>query len=439
MRSADESDTNEVKIESHRENQQQQGEASLHSDRLSGVAVPPASSIANLTTALLNSSIPLTVFQNHLSLSAPVVVTSTFRNADQSFVEFNGQGCNQVLSGDFGLRFVADSSFKPPVVIGGGGGGGGPLPLATMPPIKRETDVDSEFSTSENESGSNQEWPQSGGSMAQSDESAVDYSLTAPNYNSADSAGAKSAKKMRTSTGSRRSGKDLTPEEDERRKLRRERNKLAAAKCRQKRVDQTNTLLAETQVLEDEGARLEEEIKKYQQQKEELEFILEAHRLHCGLGKHPPPPPSSAPAPVARPASLPPPLAPPVPPPPAPLSHEFLPPPVKVEGSEKSMEELRPPPATTTRVVSFLQRPTSFPLVSRSLAVGSGGLPISTPSSGGIIFTLGLDSMLDGHTGLTPITGVPSLVVQTPQNPPAEHAQPGGDNNLTPSSALMSL
>jgi len=36
----------------------------------------------------------------------------------------------------------------------------------------------------------------------------------------------------------------LTPEEDERRRMRRERNKFAAAKCRQKRVDLTNQLLA---------------------------------------------------------------------------------------------------------------------------------------------------------------------------------------------------
>ena len=35
----------------------------------------------------------------------------------------------------------------------------------------------------------------------------------------------------------------LSPEEEERRRLRRERNKLAAAKCRQRRVDQTNTLI----------------------------------------------------------------------------------------------------------------------------------------------------------------------------------------------------
>mgnify|MGYP001613232853 CR=1 FL=1 len=35
----------------------------------------------------------------------------------------------------------------------------------------------------------------------------------------------------------------LTPEEAERRKVRRERNKLAAAKCRQRRVDLTNRLI----------------------------------------------------------------------------------------------------------------------------------------------------------------------------------------------------
>lgn len=36
----------------------------------------------------------------------------------------------------------------------------------------------------------------------------------------------------------------LTPEDEEKRRLRRERNKQAAAKCRQKRVDLTNQLQA---------------------------------------------------------------------------------------------------------------------------------------------------------------------------------------------------
>jgi len=35
----------------------------------------------------------------------------------------------------------------------------------------------------------------------------------------------------------------LSAEEEERRRIRRERNKLAAAKCRQRRVDHTNRLM----------------------------------------------------------------------------------------------------------------------------------------------------------------------------------------------------
>jgi len=35
------------------------------------------------------------------------------------------------------------------------------------------------------------------------------------------------------------------------------------------------------------------------------------------------------------------------------------------------------------------------------------GVSITTPSAGINVYTLGLESMLDGHTGLTPITGLP--------------------------------
>lgn len=35
----------------------------------------------------------------------------------------------------------------------------------------------------------------------------------------------------------------MTPEEEQRRSVRRERNKVAAAKCRQRRVDHTNVLI----------------------------------------------------------------------------------------------------------------------------------------------------------------------------------------------------
>jgi len=43
----------------------------------------------------------------------------------------------------------------------------------------------------------------------------------------------------------------MSPEEEERRRVRRERNKEAAAKCRQKRVDLTNQLLSVSGLLFD--------------------------------------------------------------------------------------------------------------------------------------------------------------------------------------------
>ena len=42
----------------------------------------------------------------------------------------------------------------------------------------------------------------------------------------------------------------VTPEEAARRCLRRERNKVAAAKCRQRRVDHTNRLLQVLEILQ---------------------------------------------------------------------------------------------------------------------------------------------------------------------------------------------
>jgi hypothetical protein len=74
---------------------------------------------------------------------------------------------------------------------------------------------------------------------------------------------------------------EMTPIEAERRKRRRERNKNAAAKCRQRRVDLTNELLTETEQLEQESTRLEREIANLRRQKNQLEFVLEAHKPSC--------------------------------------------------------------------------------------------------------------------------------------------------------------
>ncbi|GAA6222980.1 fos-related antigen 1 [Lates japonicus] len=86
-------------------------------------------------------------------------------------------------------------------------------------------------------------------------------------------------------TGStrRRNDEHLSQEEMERRRIRRERNKLAAAKCRNRRRELTDTLQTETDQLEDEKSRLQKEIAELQKEKEKLELVLEAHRPICKI------------------------------------------------------------------------------------------------------------------------------------------------------------
>merc|ERR1712012_813767 len=73
----------------------------------------------------------------------------------------------------------------------------------------------------------------------------------------------------------------LCPEEEERRRLRRERNKLAAARCRKRRVDQTETLQDEVNMWEKKKKELQEQIQALQDEKTQLAFILEAHKSVC--------------------------------------------------------------------------------------------------------------------------------------------------------------
>uniref|UniRef100_A0A4W5P0G3 FBJ murine osteosarcoma viral oncogene homolog B n=1 Tax=Hucho hucho TaxID=62062 RepID=A0A4W5P0G3_9TELE len=75
----------------------------------------------------------------------------------------------------------------------------------------------------------------------------------------------------------------LTPEEQEKRRVRRERNKLAAAKCRNRRRELTDRLQGETDILEEEKSELEAEISELQKEKERLEFVLVAHQPSCKI------------------------------------------------------------------------------------------------------------------------------------------------------------
>ncbi|KAJ8372274.1 hypothetical protein AAFF_G00291290 [Aldrovandia affinis] len=75
----------------------------------------------------------------------------------------------------------------------------------------------------------------------------------------------------------------LSPEELERRRVRRERNKMAAAKCRNRRRELTDTLQNETDQLESNKAGLQKEIAGLEKQKEKLELVLEAHMPICKI------------------------------------------------------------------------------------------------------------------------------------------------------------
>lgn len=86
-----------------------------------------------------------------------------------------------------------------------------------------------------------------------------------------------------TATTRRRTDEHLSHEELERRRIRRERNKLAAAKCRNRRRELTDTLQNETDQLEDEKSRLQKEIAELQKEKDKLELVLEAHRPICKI------------------------------------------------------------------------------------------------------------------------------------------------------------
>ncbi|XP_065372134.1 transcription factor kayak isoform X1 [Calliphora vicina] len=91
-----------------------------------------------------------------------------------------------------------------------------------------------------------------------------------------------------TATPTRRGGgrrpatnSNISPEEEEKRRIRRERNKLAAARCRKRRVDQTNELTDEVQLLEKKREELQKQIESLNGTKQDLEFLLEAHRPTC--------------------------------------------------------------------------------------------------------------------------------------------------------------
>ncbi|RMX54279.1 hypothetical protein pdam_00011990 [Pocillopora damicornis] len=81
----------------------------------------------------------------------------------------------------------------------------------------------------------------------------------------------------------------LTPEEEQRRKLRRERNKVAASKCRMKRKEHVNTLRQAAEELESANSQLEAEIAYLTAERDQLEMMLDAHvcNMEKAVGRGP--------------------------------------------------------------------------------------------------------------------------------------------------------
>jgi len=159
----------------------------------------------------------------------------------------------------------------------------------------------------------------------------------------------------------------LDPEEEEKRRMRRDRNRLAAAKCRKRRLDQIETLQLEVEGWERRNKKLEDEIAALRAEKEEMAFILEAHRSSCKLQGD-----------VVSEVMV------KVEPPTMEPNQEFV-----------QVQVMEPTPLMTS--ISKPQRPVSLSL---KPAIGGHieGVPIETPSNG----ILSFDAIMESRTGLTP-------------------------------------
>ncbi|XP_031825633.1 transcription factor kayak isoform X2 [Nomia melanderi] len=210
----------------------------------------------------------------------------------------------------------------------------------------------------------------------------------------------------------------MTPEEEERRQIRRERNKMAAARCRKRRMDHTNALLEETEGLEQKKQSLQEEIHQLQQAKDELEFILEAHRAVCRLRSASPPDIK----PVIKPD--------------LPAEDQFTENDNVMGKQETTMNANVRPNRPNSLPVGFdnNNRPNSLPIFSEPKerpdtlpfktvetpafmkpSMDVAGMPITTPTSG---IPFNFESLMEGGTGLTPVSTpmIPSCSTQQRNN-----------------------
>ena len=184
------------------------------------------------------------------------------------------------------------------------------------------------------------------------------------------------------------------PEEAEKRALRRDRNRLAAAKCRKRRLDQIESLQIEVDAWEQRNKRLEEEMAALRAEKEEMAFILAAHRTSCRLQTD---------SEVS-------------------VEVKMEPQPSQEPQPQYIVTVPQPQPLVT---LSKPARPVSLALAPRNIE----GVTIETPSRQ----ILSFDTLMEGtRTGLTPTTLLSPLRTVSALNTPTCGAQHKSSTVLTP-------
>jgi len=198
--------------------------------------------------------------------------------------------------------------------------------------------------------------------------------------------------KVKIVNNRRKQDEDLMdPEEEEKRRLRRDRNRLAAAKCRKRRLDQIETLQLEVDGWEKRNKKLEDEIAALKAEKDEMAFLLAAHKSSCKL------------------------------------QNNFGNLPVKVEPamdeSQVFVQVIPAPLMDTTNITATTSAQVTSPKPKRpaSLSIPSistkniEGIPIDTPSNAILSFDT---MMMEGRTGLTPTTILTPLKSSSNLNTP---------------------
>jgi len=208
---------------------------------------------------------------------------------------------------------------------------------------------------------------------------------------------------------------DLTPEDAEKLRIRRERNKQAAARCRKRRMDQIETLSEKVKEQEAKKRALEHTIAQLKDQMNEFQYILSQHQAECNLN----------------------------------IQHQHIPvavksEPVIVEPLEQlySSERFEIPNPVVNTPKKQPRRPLSLNIESANAAKISSsveGVLIDTPSN--IITSLGFDALMTS-TGLTPTTTIvtPVSFLTTPTCSSQQRISEASHADLnTPSTENISL